>query len=388
MKIEAKKNKIKVTEKANSVELLYEEISRESEDEYIHDRVEAELYLKLPEKFEKFPAGSWLSIAYAYTHDSYDDADNLILEDGGVSVKLFDFIVSHLQLKINPQEFLQKIAGKLPEPESFLLLGDNADYWQGKGSHIPRQLLTEQKKSSGTSLGLEDLRTQIFSLIPKALKDGFYILNPYGKFKDIDRKVYPNAVAVLELLQQMDEQDKTGESHRLRARIYEMGEPDSFAYRRYASIAHEKALQGSACTLVWERDAAFAFLRAGKLSNAIKLFSKLIKEDVDNKVLYLYLRGYAYRDQAKWEKAIADLSRAIDLDAEDPRFYELREKAFLSNGQTKESKEDKAMAKKLKAKKPRYKLVYPDADLLSYMKKPNADYRKWMDMFSIRVDSK
>ncbi|HEY9678582.1 MAG TPA: tetratricopeptide repeat protein [Drouetiella sp.] len=85
--------------------------------------------------------------------------------------------------------------------------------------------------------------------------------------------------------------------------------------------------------------AANDFMQNNRYKDAVVNYSKAIKIDKNNPVLYQN-RANASIQMAKPNKAISDLNKALSLDPNDPNSYNLRARAHDAMGKFKKEKDD------------------------------------------------
>lgn len=97
--------------------------------DYLYDRVEVELQARLDVPAGDIPAGRWFRLAYAYTHCSYDDEDELVLEHAVVDRPAFGVVLERLGSALSPRALLAKVAPVTAEAEIVELLARSPLYW-------------------------------------------------------------------------------------------------------------------------------------------------------------------------------------------------------------------------------------------------------------------
>lgn len=93
-----------------------------------------------------------------------------------------------------------------------------------------------------------------------------------------------------------------------------------------SSSAHAKEYD----TELYEKGAEY--YQAGKYDEAIREYSKGIELNPPNISYFLLFRGLAYKDKGELDKAIADLTKSIELDARPPYAYYYLAQAFHLKG--------------------------------------------------------
>jgi tetratricopeptide (TPR) repeat protein len=92
---------------------------------------------------------------------------------------------------------------------------------------------------------------------------------------------------------------------------------------------------------------AYAYLEKGDNKRALADLTKAIEMNARHADVF-FNRGVIYLELEQWDKAIADFDRAIDIDDELAEAYYNRAVAYVGNGDLSKASEDRAKAFKLK----------------------------------------
>ena len=87
--------------------------------------------------------------------------------------------------------------------------------------------------------------------------------------------------------------------------------------------------------------------RNGSYESAIADYSKAIEMDVDFAEAH-YDRGSSFYELGRYEESLADLNRAIDLDANDARYYRQRSLVYLFTDRIDLAQADEEMCEELR----------------------------------------
>jgi predicted DNA-binding WGR domain protein/tetratricopeptide (TPR) repeat protein len=322
-----------------SIRLRYVELSRETEGEdeedassREHDRVAAELHLRLQSPQLGVPANAWVKLVELYCHDSYDGEYVLLLEDDDVYHQAFRAAAAALNLPISPAELTALVAPFTGYEEGFSLLLAEPDCWVEEGE-AQRVVVVEEPQEVPLPVGdPKDLLARAAELIDRGVLAGERLGpdGPYEPYRNSAARDSPCFAEAQDILLSVDRVDATGAGHALRGRWYDRLEHQFYRPRPdQTAKAWEQALTCDSDNLEFVRGAAYAHIRANQEAKAIKRITQLLKADKNDGHAY-FLRGCCYakiwrlkRDKSG-ERAIADLTKAITLDPGDIRFYRAR----------------------------------------------------------------
>lgn len=390
--IEVADGVVRVSAGGPQIEFRHVELSREDEGE-AHDRVSAELHVRLPEAVGGIPAERWVKALSLLTHDAYDGTGSLVLEDGEPFWTSLNAAARLLGIEV--VDVVREVGAATAYPLGYEVLRDAEYIWDADADDDDDDVvLVEEPEPAAELPGSTDaLLARAAELIETGIAGGEK-LDPndaYGAYKKSGRRDSPSFAEAQDILSSVDARDdNAGRSHATRGHWYERLEYQSYPRCAYETAkAWEKAVDANPDELEWTRRAAFAHMRSGKNAKALKLLNKLVKADKKNAFNY-YLRGRCHLMIAKKDKALKELNKAIDLDDRDPRFFIARSECVAGDA----AKADRQHAVELR----KSVTIEPDADAhmlaghAAELARGPADVhamkklRRWWDLLGNRVD--
>lgn len=356
MEISVRKNRelIYLGSPKHTVWFRHAELSREKEadgeNDFTHDRVYAELHIQVFKAHKKAPKNKWFKLVSLYCRDSYDDANELVLEDSNFFGPGFCAALAQLGAGATPKALIEMVGAQTDYPEGYALLarslGSDQEILEDEEVVMAPDKL-EKKPEPVTIQDVEQALVDAQELFEQGIEKGERLST------EAEPDYHPEYESTLakaqSLINQIVQIDKTGRAYALCGRLAERFEYIwPVYYSGSATSWWQKALEDDPENIEYSQRLAYAYIRHLDMGKALKVLNKLVKAD-KNCAHYYYLRGYCHQFKARWEKAHKELDKAMKLAPNDPRFHELRALVYSTDGEVDKAKAEKKRAKTLRA---------------------------------------